>query len=135
MSTEKIDLNQLTWESLPIGFDRSGTSEHLKSAEYTEPNEKYPFNYQFIVSIGTQEHDLGKAELALCISGEWYSTKSSKDWGEFDYLIGRKEWQQFLIDYAEENPLDACYYESDDEDDEDDDYHPYFEDYDYDEDN
>lgn len=85
------DITTITWEEAPAGFDYTGTLYDIQLAEID--------GIQLIIGHDIDSH---KSSIAAEVDQHWYDTDSTKDWPVFDHIFGRKAWQAFVAEHAEQ---------------------------------
>ena len=85
------DITTIDWEDAPAGFDQSGSLYAIQLADID--------GIQLIIG---HDIDSRKSSIAAEVEGHWYDTSSTQDWPVFDRLFGRKAWQDFVAEHAEQ---------------------------------
>lgn len=91
----RTDINEIDWEAAPTSFDQSGTLYNIQLANIDEETDEP----QLILA-----HDInsGNSSIAAKVNGHWFDTSTTQDWGVFDRLFGRKEWQALVAEHQAE---------------------------------
>ena len=87
----RINIDAIDWEDAPAGFDQSGTLYAIQLADLD--------GIQLIIG---HDIDTRKSSIAAEVEGHWYDTSSTQDWPVFDHIFGRKAWQSFVAEHAEQ---------------------------------
>ena len=87
-----VNLNTVTWEDAPLGYDQSGTLYNIKLATIG--------GYETILALDLNTH---KASMTMATDhGPWAHTTTTQDWPVFDRVFDRAHWQSWLAEWETE---------------------------------